>query len=268
MTADVKLSPAQVEEYRARGFLVQERVFDEEEIRLIKAGAEQEFAGGGERVTVEANTDVPRGVHGSHLHADEFGRLVRSDRLLPIAEQLLRGPVYVHQFKINAKRAFKGEVWEWHQDYTFWHHEDGMPAPRALTAAVFLDEVTEFNGPLTFVPGGHGRGEIDAEADGEGWATTLTASLKYSIDVDTMRELITRNGLAAPKGPRGSVLWFDANIPHASVPNISAVDRGLVLITYNSVENRIDLGRSTRPDWLAARDFTPLTPLHAAAAEA
>ena len=258
------LSPNQIDEYRRKGFLVQERVFDEEEIQLIKAGAEQEFAEGGERVTVEADTDVPRGVHGCHLHAEAFGRLVRSRRLLPIAEQLLQDQVYVHQFKINAKRAFKGEVWEWHQDYTFWHHEDGMPEPRALTAAIFLDDVTEFNGPLTFVPGGHGGGEIDAEVEGDGWANTLTASLKYSIDIDTMRQLIARNGMAAPKGPRGSVLWFDANIPHASVPNISPVDRGLVLITYNSVENRIDLSRGTRPEWLAARDFTPLTAMHAA----
>ncbi len=252
------LSPDQLDEYRTNGFLVQEAVFDAEEIRLLKAEAAQEFAEGGERVTVEANTEIPRGVHGSHLHVEAFGRLVRSPRLLPIAEQLLGDRVYVHQFKINAKHAFKGEVWEWHQDYTFWHHEDGMPAPRALTAAIFLDDVTEFNGPLTFVPGGHGTGEIDAEVEGEGWASTLTASLKYSIDIDTIRKLIDRNGMAAPKGPRGSVLWFDANIPHASVPNISPSDRGLVLVTYNSVRNRIDLARSTRPEWLAARDFTPL----------
>jgi ectoine hydroxylase len=138
-----KLCPAQVGEYRTKGFLVQEQVFGEEEIRLLKAAATREFTTGGERVTVEENTDVPRGVHGSHLHTEAFRRLVRSPRLLPIAEQLLGDQVYVHQFKINAKRAFKGEVWEWHQDYTFWHHEDGMPAPRALTAAIFLDEVTD-----------------------------------------------------------------------------------------------------------------------------
>nr|7DT0_A Chain A, Phytanoyl-CoA dioxygenase [uncultured bacterium esnapd13]7DT0_B Chain B, Phytanoyl-CoA dioxygenase [uncultured bacterium esnapd13]7DT0_C Chain C, Phytanoyl-CoA dioxygenase [uncultured bacterium esnapd13]7DT0_D Chain D, Phytanoyl-CoA dioxygenase [uncultured bacterium esnapd13]7DT0_E Chain E, Phytanoyl-CoA dioxygenase [uncultured bacterium esnapd13]7DT0_F Chain F, Phytanoyl-CoA dioxygenase [uncultured bacterium esnapd13]7DT0_G Chain G, Phytanoyl-CoA dioxygenase [uncultured bacterium len=257
------LSPAQVDEYRKNGFLVQEHVFDEEEIELLRAEAAQEFASGGERVTVEQNTGIVRGVHGCHLYSEVFGRLVRSPRLLPIARQLLRDDVYVHQFKIIAKRAFKGEVWEWHQDYTFWHHEDGMPAPRALSAAIFLDEVTEFNGPLTFVPGGHGSGMIDADVKGEGWANTLTASLKYSLDVETMRGLIERNGMVAPKGPRGSVLWFDANIPHSSVPNISPFDRGLVLITYNSVENKTDVTRGTRPEWLAARDFTPLTALQA-----
>ncbi|TDV56049.1 phytanoyl-CoA dioxygenase family protein [Actinophytocola oryzae] len=256
------LSPQQIDEYRTTGYLVQERVFDEDEVTWLQAEAAREFAAGGERVTVEEGTDIVRGVHGCHLYTEAFGRLVRSPRLLPVAEQLLDDDVYVHQFKINAKRAFKGEVWEWHQDYTFWHHEDGMPAPRALTAAIFLDEVTEFNGPLTFVPGGHDDGMIDTEVNGEGWAGTLAASLKYSVDIDTMRKLIERNGMAAPKGPRGSVLWFDANIPHSSVPNISPFDRGLLLITYNSVANRIDLARGTRPEWLAARDFTPLTALH------
>jgi ectoine hydroxylase len=263
MQAASTLSAAQVEDYRTSGFLVQDRVFRDEEIHLLQAEAAQEFATGGERVTVEKNTGIVRGVHGCHLYSEVFGRLVRSPRLLPIAQQLLQDEVYVHQFKINAKRAFKGEVWEWHQDYTFWHHEDGMPKPRALSAAIFLDEVTEFNGPLTFVPGGHGNGMIDAEVEGDGWTNTLTARLKYSIDIETMRKLIVRNGMVAPKGPRGSVLWFDANVPHSSVPNISPFDRGLVLITYNSVRNKTTSTRGGRPEWLSARDCTPLTALPA-----
>ncbi|MBB5857506.1 phytanoyl-CoA dioxygenase family protein [Amycolatopsis umgeniensis] len=264
MGIDSTLSPAQVDEYRANGYLVQESVFSEEEMQIVRDETAKEFAAGGERVTVEEDTDIVRGVHGCHLYSEVFGKLVRSPRLLPIAKQLLQDDVYVHQFKINAKRAFKGEVWEWHQDYTFWHHEDGMPAPRALSAALFLDEVTEFNGPLILVPGGHDGGMIEAEVQGEGWASTLTASLKYSLEIDMIRELVDRNGMVAPKGPRGSVLWFDANIPHSSVPNISPRDRGLLLITYNSVENKVDLSRGTRPDWLSARDFTPLTESYAA----
>lgn len=259
MEASKGLSAAQVDRYRSNGFLVQERLFSDEEVQVLQAEAEREFAAGGERVTVEEGTDIVRGVHGCHLYSNLFGALVRSPRLLPVAKQLLQDDVYVHQFKINAKRAFKGEVWEWHQDYTFWHNEDGMPAPRALSAAIFLDEVTEFNGPLIFVPGGHTTGMVDTDVHGEGWANTLTASLKYSIDIETVRGLIQRRGMVAPKGPRGSVLWFDANMPHSSVPNMSPYDRGLLLITYNSVANKLDISRSTRPEWLAARDFTPLT---------
>ncbi|MTD57884.1 phytanoyl-CoA dioxygenase family protein [Amycolatopsis pithecellobii] len=263
MEAGRALSPAQVDEYRTRGFLVEESVFPDNEMTALNAEAAKEFASGGERVTLEEGTDTVRGVHGCHLYSELFAELVRSPRLLPIAEQLLDDEVYVHQFKINAKRAFRGEVWEWHQDYTFWHREDGMPAPRALSAAIFLDEVTEFNGPLIFVPGGHRAGMVETDVEGDGWANTLTASLKYSIDIESMHRLVESHGMVAPKGPRGSVLWFDANIPHSSVPNISPRDRGLLLITYNSVRNKVDLSRATRPEWLSARDFTPLAAAHA-----
>ena len=58
----------------------------------------------------------------------------------------------MHQFKINAKAAFDGEVWQWHQDYGTWARDDGMPEPRAMNISVFLDEVMPINGPLMLVP--------------------------------------------------------------------------------------------------------------------
>ena len=54
--------------------------------------------------------------------------------------------VYVHQFKLNAKAAFEGDVWQWHQDYGTWARDDGMPEARAMNIAVFLDEVMPING--------------------------------------------------------------------------------------------------------------------------
>ena len=54
--------------------------------------------------------------------------------------------------KINAKAAFTGDVWQWHQDYGTWKRDDGMPEPRAMNIAIFLDEVMPINGPLMLVP--------------------------------------------------------------------------------------------------------------------
>lgn len=47
----------------------------------------------------------------------------------------------MHQFKINAKPAFGGQVWTWHQDFINWHIHDGMPEARAMNIAIFLDDV-------------------------------------------------------------------------------------------------------------------------------
>ena len=57
----------------------------------------------------------------------------------------------MHQFKVNAKAAFDGDVWQWHQDYGTWKRDDEMPEPRAMNIAVFLDDVTAANGPLLFL---------------------------------------------------------------------------------------------------------------------
>ena len=64
----------------------------------------------------------------------------------------------MHQFKINGKMAFEGDVWQWHQDYGTWFNDDLMPTSRAMNVAIFLDDVTEFNGPLLFIPGSHKKG--------------------------------------------------------------------------------------------------------------
>ena len=71
----------------------------------------------------------------------------------------------MHQFKINGKMAFDGDVWQWHQDFGTWQNDDDMPEPRAMNVAIFLDEVNEFNGPLMFIPGSHKLGVLDAEHD-------------------------------------------------------------------------------------------------------
>lgn len=211
------LSAEQIESFKRDGILLQESLFSPDEVRKMSDQTELEFAVDEPRRTLEERTGQARGVHGSQLYTEYFGRLVRLPRLLYAARQLLGDDVYIHQFKINAKRAFVGDVWEWHQDFHFWHTEDGMPAPRALTAAVFLDEVNEFNGPLVFTPGAHTGDTADAPAKAMGWESTLTADLKYKIDTDTIKGWVDANGMVAPKGPAGSVLWFGSNIPHASV---------------------------------------------------
>jgi ectoine hydroxylase len=97
-----------------------------------------------------------------HTYNDIFGRLARHPRLIEPVEQLLGGPVYIHQFKINAKAAFDGDVWQWHQDYGTWQRDDDMPEARAMNMALFLDDVTEFNGPLMFIPRSHKRCVLEA----------------------------------------------------------------------------------------------------------
>ena len=91
-----------------------------------------------------------------------FRRFVIHPRILSPVEQLFSGQVCVQQFKLNAKAAFSGDVWQWHHDFGVCHLDDEMPEPKAMNLKAYLDDVTEFNGPLYFRLKSHKRVVIDA----------------------------------------------------------------------------------------------------------
>ena len=269
----MRLTQEQLRSYEEEGFVLIPDLFAQTEVDLLKAELPRIFSDDSPRRVVEKEGYATRSVYGSHLVNDLCDRLTRHPKLLEPAKQILDDDVYVYQFKINAKVAFQGDVWEWHQDYIFWREEDGMPTPRATSVAIFLDEVTEFNGPLFLIPGSHREGVIEVEAydgrsDGNGayknspeWISNLTADLKYSIDTDKVSDLVERYGIAAPKGKAGYAIFFHGNVVHASTINISPFSRTVVIITYNSVTNIPLSVAQPRPDFLASRDYSPIKPL-------
>ena len=110
----------------------------------------------------EKGSDAVRTNFAAHMYSEPFARLARHPRMVEPVEDLFGEKLYMHQFKINGKMAFEGDVWQWHQDYGTWKADDGMPEARAMNLAVFVDEVNEFNGPLYFIPRSHKKGAIEA----------------------------------------------------------------------------------------------------------
>ncbi|HSF40274.1 MAG TPA: phytanoyl-CoA dioxygenase family protein [Thermoanaerobaculia bacterium] len=266
----MKLTQEQLASYERDGYLFLPELFSPREVEVLNRQLPELFSEDSERRVVEKGSGVVRSVYGSHSTNEVFRRLTCHPRLAEPAMQILGSQVYVYQFKINAKVAFLGDVWEWHQDYIFWQREDGVPAPELVTLSIFLDEVTEFNGPLLLVPGSHHEGVIEPPRTGgvpqgyEGspdWIANLTADLKYSVNKDNLSRLVDRGGIVAPKGPAGSALFFHPNLVHGSVPNLSPYDRRIVLVTYNRVDNLPSFREKQRPEFLVSRDFKPISPL-------
>lgn len=267
----MRLSQAQIESYEKDGFLLLKDCFSPAETKLLLEAVSREFEIDSPRRVMEKRGAV-RSVFASHVHSDLFGYLSRLDRLVGPAMQLLRSEVYVHQFKINAKAALEGDQWEWHQDFLYWHKEDGMREPRVLTATVFLQDVTEFNGPMLLIPGSHKLGMVDLSAqaapDAEDsfnselqaptWMSTLTANLKYKIDKRILLRLLENHNIYAAKGRAGFVLFFHGNLFHASTNNLSGHDRISIFMSYNSTENTLPPIENPRPTFIASRDFTPI----------
>jgi ectoine hydroxylase len=163
----------------------------------------------------------------------------------------------MHQFKVNGKMAFEGDVWQWHQDYGTWLNDDQMPTERAMNIAIFLDDVTEHNGPLMFIPGSHKKGVVEAKHD-----LTTTSYPLWTVNNDLIRQLVQRaggkqGGIVSPKGPAGSMILFHSCLVHASGSNLSPFDRVSVYLSLCAVSNHIR--RFKRPEYIAHRDFTAIS---------
>ncbi|HEY4092650.1 MAG TPA: phytanoyl-CoA dioxygenase family protein [Luteibacter sp.] len=260
------LSAYQLQRFRCDGFIVLPGVFSPDEVSTLRAETERLIEEPSPGLVLEADGVAARSLNGPHLISPLMAGLMRSTKLLPVAEQILHEPVYLHQYKINMKRAFVGDQWEWHSDFWFWQAEDGMRAPHAITAAIFLDDVNDFNGPTLFVPGSHEsvlrdehhRTLEQATAPGEEWRTTTARDLKYSLERSHLSREIDANGMVAAKGQAGSVLVFHCNVLHASSANASPWDRRTIFISYNRVSNALSDVASPRPEFLASRRFDAL----------
>ena len=249
----MKLTDAQLGEFEREGYLFLPGVFSPEEAAYLRREADACYALDREEVWRESS-GVARSAFAAQTYNEGFRRLGRHPRLIEPVMQILQGQIYMHQYKVNAKAAFEGEIWQWHQDYGTWQREDDMPEPRAMNIALFLDEVTAVNGPLMFIPKSHRLGVLPAGHDLE-----TTSYPLWALSRETITRLADEGGIVAPTGPAGSVLMFHSCLVHASAPNISPWSRTIVYLSLCEVSNHIR--KFARKPWVAHRDFTPIEPL-------
>ncbi len=259
----MNLTEGQVRDYRRTGFLLVKSVFDAQEVDVLRTAYCRDSEIPGDHRIAEADSGEIRAVYASHLRQPEFEALVRSARLLEPVWRLLTERVYIYQFKINAKQAFGGGSWAWHKDYVAWKLVDNLPAPNLINVGVFLDDVTEFNGPLILVPGSHRDALIGDEPSADnscqdGPSAQHLDPNDIALSNSEMAGLVHRHGLLSAKAPAGSVLFFDPEIVHGSAPNMSPFPRKVLLVTYNDVLNQPRPVGSPRPEYLVGRDTAPL----------
>ncbi len=252
------LTHAQVRDYRDQGWIVLPDVFDRAEVGVLAAAAEEVLDRPGPEVGRERN-GVASICWGMHLFDERLAALTRHPALLLPARQLLGNDVFVHQSRINMKQP-NGSVVAWHQDFGTYHRVDGVPEPRGIMIAVFVDDVSVVNAPLLAVPGSHREGLVStAGIDPDSPDHENVSTYRYDITDETMADLVGRYGLEAITGDAGSVVLMDMTVVHGSSINISPLRRLVLYVNMCPVDNR---GLSyERPEYFAARDFAPLQPL-------
>ena len=247
----MKLTARQIDRFEREGYLFFPALFRTEEVKVLADEVPRLYAQHRPENVREKDGNAVRTNFAAHLYSIPFAKLARHPRMVKPVMQILDEALYMHQFKINGKMAFDGDVWQWHQDYGTWRNDDLMPEPRAMNVAIFLDEVNEFNGPLMFIPGSHKLGVIEARHDVE-----TTSYPLWTIDHEIIAKLVARGGIVAPKGAPGSMILFHSCLVHASTSNLSPWNRVRVYLSLCAVSNHIR--RFTRPEYIAHRDFTPI----------
>jgi ectoine hydroxylase len=253
----MRLTAQQIEHYDRFGYLFFDRLFDEEEVAAMRDAIPEVVGGASAGLRREEKADAVRMVHGPHLTHELIARLSRHPRLLEPAWQLLGTDVYTFQSRLVMKSGIGREShagYPWHQDFSTWSDMDGMPEPRALVFAIFIDEVTPCNAPMMFVPGSH-RDGIFCPRD------SYDPNDYYQIVItpEALAEMVAKHGIVAQLGAPGSVLLIHPNLVHASGPNISPLRRAFYYIIYNSVTNLCT--KNLRRPHHSSPDVTPLTPL-------
>ena len=255
-----------LQSYEHDGFLSIEQLITPDEVAVYQAELDRLISDpairADERSIVEKQTQNVRSVFEVHRISEVFAGLVRDERVVGRARQILGSDVYVHQSRINVKPGFGASGFYWHSDFETWHAEDGLPNMRTVSVSIALTENYDTNGGLMIMPGSH-RTYVGCNG------VTPKDNYKRSLQMqdagipsdEVLTEFADRHGIKLFTGKAGSATWFDCNAMHGSGDNITPYPRSNVFIVFNSVDNAAEepfAAPVRRPEFIGARDFTPV----------
>lgn len=222
-----RLSPAQIQEYDANGFLALRGLFEPEEIDAVSVEVTTLL-----KRTDLIDTDNLRCRYQTDLRTGECrfetfdpiidlspqcARLAADRRLLDVLAALYGEPACLFKDKLIYKPpGLKG--YGLHQDFIAW---PGFPRS-FLTALVPIDPCDVENGSTELFPGYHHGGSLTPE-DGQYHelppdSIDLTTGVKLELD-------------------RGDVAIFGGFTPHRSAPNLSDRWRRQLYLSYNATSD-------------------------------
>ncbi len=257
---------ADLQGFERDGFLAMDELLGDDEVDVYRRELERLVADpairADERSIVEPKSKEIRSVFEVHRISEVFARLVRDERVVGRARQILGSDVYVHQSRINVKPGFGASGFYWHSDFETWHAEDGLPNMRAVSVSIALTENHDTNGGLMIMPGSHRTFLGCAGATPEdNYRQSLQMQDAGTPSDEALTGMASEYGIKLFTGRAGSATWFDCNCMHGSGDNITPFPRSNVFIVFNSVQNKAVepfAAPVRRPEFIGARDFTPV----------
>ncbi|MFG2431125.1 ectoine hydroxylase [Streptomyces sp. NPDC048590] len=252
--------------FEENGFLTVDQLITPDEVSVYRAELDRLVADplvrADERSIIEPQSQSVRSVFEVHKLSEVFANLVRDERVVGRARQILGSDVYVHQSRINVKPGFGASGFYWHSDFETWHAEDGLPNMRTVSVSIALTENYDTNGGLMIMPGSHKSFlGCAGETPKDNYKKSLQMQDAGTPSDEALTKMADRHGIKLFTGAAGSATWFDCNCMHGSGDNITPYARSNVFIVFNSVDNLAQepfAAPIRRPDFIGARDFTPV----------
>ena len=225
------LTKAQLEEYRDVGAIVVADVLSMDEIQRLRRVTD-EFVERARGVTThndiydleDSHTpDNPRvrRIKLTHKQHPEYGNLVRHPKILAVLRDLWGPDIRFDTAKLNMKSAGFGAPVEWHQDWAFYPHtNDNLAA-----VGVMFDDMELANGPLMIVPGSHRGAIFDHHANGI-----------FCGAMDPVNRDCDYTSAIPLTGKAGSITVHHVRAVHGSAPNVSDMDRRLLLFQFRAAD--------------------------------
>lgn len=259
-------SSPELQAYERDGFLAVDELITGDEVAVYHAELERLISDpavrADERSIIEPKSQAVRSVFEVHRISEVFANLVRDERVVGRAREILGSDVYVHQSRINVKPGFGASGFYWHSDFETWHAEDGLPRMRTVSVSIALTENHDTNGGLMIMPGSHRTFLGCAGATPkDNYKKSLQMQDAGTPSDEALTQLADAHGIRLFTGKAGSATWFDCNAMHGSGDNITPYPRSNVFIVFNSVENTAVepfAAPVRRPEFIGARDFTPV----------
>ena len=107
----MRLNQQQLDQFQTEGWLFLPELFTAAETAVLRDEAVAIFDTPREQIWRE-KSGAPRTAFAAHTYNEAFRLLGAHPRLIEPIEQVFGEQLYMHQFKINAKAAFDGDVWD------------------------------------------------------------------------------------------------------------------------------------------------------------
>lgn len=244
MPQNARLSPAEIESYRERGYLLVEDALTPQELADIRAAIDgfversRALTRHDSAIELEAghSAETPKvqRIKQPHKLHPAFARLSRSASVLDAVRALIGNDLRLIGSKVNIKGAHAGTSVEWHQDWAFYPHTNDD----VLAVGVLIDDVTPENAPLLLLPGSH-RGPVHDHRS-EGVFVGGFNPLDRGLDV---------SGAIPFTGKAGTISLHHVRLVHGSAVNRSPRDRRMLFLEVAAADAWPLAGVASYEEW-------------------